>query len=138
VLDEWFVREVQPRLKGSAVLIRYADDFVIGLAREDDARRVWEVLPQRFEKYGLTLHPDKTRLLPFRRPSTRADSGSSGSSSGTFNLLGFTHYWGRSWRGGWVVKRKTASDRFTRTLRKIADWCRGPARSARRAAPEAE
>lgn len=124
VLDEWFVREVQPRLEGSAVLIRYADDFVIGFAREDDARRVWEVLPQRFGKYGLTLHPDKTRLLPFQRPSQQEDSGNAGSPAETFNLLGFTHYWGLSWRGGWVVKRKTATDRFTRTIRKIAAWCR--------------
>jgi len=59
VLDEWFEREVKPRLKGQAFLVRYADDFVIGFVHEEDARRVLEVLPKRFGKYGLTLHPDK-------------------------------------------------------------------------------
>ncbi len=68
VLDEWFEREVQPRLKGRSFLIRYADDFVMGFSREEDARRVMDVLPKRFEKYGLTIHPEKTRLVPFERP----------------------------------------------------------------------
>ncbi len=58
VLDEWFDQTVQPRLKGRAFLIRYADDFVMGFAGEEDARRVLDVLPKRFGKYGLTLHPD--------------------------------------------------------------------------------
>jgi group II intron reverse transcriptase/maturase len=124
VLDEWFEREVKPRLKGQAFLIRYADDFVIGCADEADARRVLEVLPKRFAKYGLALHPDKTRLVPFVRPGVRSDSTSDGPRPGTFDLLGFTHYWGRSRRGGWVVKRKTASNRFSRAVRKMADWCR--------------
>jgi RNA-directed DNA polymerase len=68
VLDVWFEREVKPRLHGRAFLIRYADDFVMGFACEEDARRVLEVLPKRFGKYGLSLHPDKTRLVPFQRP----------------------------------------------------------------------
>ena len=71
VLDEWFEREVQPRLKGHSFLIRFADDFVMGFTCEEDARRVMEVLPKRFEKYGLTIHPEKTRLVPFERPSDR-------------------------------------------------------------------
>ena len=75
VLDVWFRQEVQPRLRGRAHLIRYADDFVILFTHEDDARRVMEVLPKRFGKYGLTLHPDKTRLVPFRRPPRKADGG---------------------------------------------------------------
>jgi retron-type reverse transcriptase len=75
VLDEWFEREVKPRLRGQAFLIRYADDFVMAFANEEDARRVLEVLPKRFAKYGLTLHPDKTRLVPFVRPSARSDPG---------------------------------------------------------------
>ena len=72
VLDVWFEQEVQPRLRGRAYLIRYADDFVIWFTHEDDARRVMEVLPKRFGKYGLTLHPDKTRLVPFHRPPRKA------------------------------------------------------------------
>jgi RNA-directed DNA polymerase len=126
VLDVWFVREVQPRLRGRSFLIRYADDFVMGFACEEDARRVLEVLPKRFGKYGLTLHPDKTRLVSFVRPSQRPARGaaSGGVRPGTFDLLGFTHYWGRSWKGGWVVKRKTAQGRLSRALTKIAQWCR--------------
>jgi group II intron reverse transcriptase/maturase len=127
VLDVWFETEVKPRLKGHAYLIRYADDFVIGFANERDARRVLEVLPKRMAKYGLTLHPDKTRLVPFQRPSAQPahdSSGGTGPQPGTFDLLGFCHYWGRSWKGSWVVKRKTMPSRFGRALRKIAQWCR--------------
>lgn len=126
VLDEWFAQAVQPRLKGRAFLIRYADDFVIGFAHEEDARRVWEVLPKRFGKYGLTLHPQKTKLVPFRRPSFSSSpkGGPDGDRPGTFDLLGFTHYWSRSRKGNWVVKRKTMASRFTRAVRKIAQWCR--------------
>jgi RNA-directed DNA polymerase len=126
VLDVWFEQEVKPRLRGRAFLIRYADDLVMGFACEDDARRVLEVLPKRFGKYGLTLHPDKTRLMPFGRPSgsrTKTDSGEGGK-PGTFEFLGFTHYWGRSRKGYWMVQRKTASSRLSRALAKIAAWCR--------------
>lgn len=120
VLDEWFEDVVQPHLRGPASLVRFADDAVLVFAREDDARRVAEVLPKRFAKYGLKLHPEKTRLVPFRRPgSHRRHEG-----SGTFDFLGFTHYWGQSRRGYPVVKRKTAKDRVTRTLRAIRRWCR--------------
>jgi group II intron reverse transcriptase/maturase len=124
VLDEWFEREVKPRLQGQAFLIRYADDFVMGFACEADARRVLEVLPKRFGKYGLALHPDKTRLVPFMRPGTRPDAEGGEPRPGTFDLLGFTHYWGRSRRGGWVVTRKTSSSRFSRAVKTIAAWCR--------------
>lgn len=72
VLDTWFATEVQPRMIGRTFLIRYADDFVMGFSHEEDARRVMDVRPKRFGKYGLTLHPAKTRLVPFRRPLTRA------------------------------------------------------------------
>ncbi len=125
VLDVWFEREVKPRLRGRAFLIRYADDFVIGFTCEEDARRVLDVLPQRFGKYGLTIHPDKTRLVPFRPPSRpeRADSGQ-GNQPGTFDLLGFTHYWGRSRQGNWVVKRQTASSRFRRAITTMTQWLR--------------
>lgn len=125
VLDEWFEQEVKPRLAGQVFLIRYADDFVIGFSHESDARRVLEVLPKRFEKYGLTLHPDKTRLVPFMRPSQRPGEEAKGPQPGTFDLLGFTHFWGRTRRGGWAVQRQTASSRFSRAVKKIAQWCRG-------------
>ena len=126
VLDEWFEQEVRPRLKGHAFLIRYADDFVMGFAREEDARRVLEVLPKRFEKYGLTVHPQKTRLVPFERPP--ADPNRPGTLARTppetFDLLGFTHYWDRSRKGRWTVKRKTSRSRYSRGLKAIAQWCR--------------
>jgi RNA-directed DNA polymerase len=126
VLDDWFAEEVRPRLKGEAFLIRYADDFVIGVSREDDARRIKEVLPKRMSKYGLTVHPEKTRLVRFCPPDAE-DSATQEKGSpppATFDFLGFTHYWGRSQRGGWVVKRKTAKSRFSRALQAVSEWCR--------------
>lgn len=125
VLDEWFVRDVQPRMTGKVFLVRYADDFVIGFTDESDARRVMDVLPKRFGKHGLTIHPDKTRLIPFRRPSKtsrQSDSGDGG--PGTFDLLGFTHYWDLSRNGNWVVKKKTAQARFSRAVKAIYQWCK--------------
>jgi group II intron reverse transcriptase/maturase len=125
VLDEWFATTVQPRLRGRAFLIRYADDFVMGFACEEDARRVLEVLPKRFGKYGLTIHPDKTRLVPFGAPErTGRATPSPGGRPGTFDFLGFTHYWGRSRKGNAVVQRKTSARRFCRAVRTIAEWCR--------------
>jgi RNA-directed DNA polymerase len=126
VLDEWVEQVVKPRLRGKAFLIRYADDFVMGFTREEDARRVVAVLPQRLGKYGLVVHPEKTRLIAFQQPAKSAggkDIGS-GPPAGTFTFLGFTHYWGRSPKGRWVVKRKTASSRLSRALQNIALWCR--------------
>jgi group II intron reverse transcriptase/maturase len=123
VLDTWFVAEVEPRLKGRAFLIRYADDFVIGCANEEDARRVMEVLPKRFGKYGLTIHPEKTRLVPFRPPTPGKD-GQGPKKPGSFDLLGFTHYWGKSRHGRWVIQRKTAKGRFRRGLKAAKEFCR--------------
>ncbi len=123
VLDMWFEREVKPRLKGRAFLIRYADDFAMGFVHEEDARRVLTVMPKRFGKYGLTLHPEKTRLLDFRSPGIRKDSDDN-EGPGSFDFLGFTHHWAKSRSGYWVVKQKTASSRFTRSLQRIREWCR--------------
>ena len=119
VMDKWFTSDVKPRLKGRAFLVRYCDDLVMMFECEEDARRVMAVLPKRFGKFGLTLHPDKTRLVPFGSPNRRGLQR-----PGTFNFLGFTHYWGRTRRGLWSIQRRTASDRFTRALRRISEWCR--------------
>lgn len=91
-----------------------------------DAQRVMEVVPKRFGRFGLTAHPAKTKLVPFRPPlsRTRHRGGSRGDRPGTFDLLGFTHYWAQPQRGYWVVKLKTASDRFSRAMRSIDSWCR--------------
>ena len=97
-LDLWFETEVRPRLRGRATLIRYADDFVIGFEHEEDARRVLAVLGKRLGRFGLNLHPDKTRLLPFRCPPAGQKSGKG---LATFDFLGFTLYWARSRRGCW-------------------------------------
>ena len=129
VVDEWFEQEVKPRLGGRATLIRYADDIVILFAREHDAHRVLEVLPKRLGKYGLTLHSEKTRLVPFHRPRGGSKGkGSAGSGDrprpGTFTFLGFTHYWGKSRKGSWVPKRKTSKESFARSLHRITQWLR--------------
>ena len=131
VLDEWFEREVKPRLRGRAHLVRYADDFVIGFTDEADARRVLEVLPKRFGRYGLAVHPDKTRLVPFRQPSSRRGGGDrgvggrgDGPGPGSFDFLGFTHFWGLSQKGNWMVRQRTAASRLRRAVRSIAQWCR--------------
>ncbi len=122
VLDVWFEQEVKPRLRGKAFLIRYADDFVVGLRDRRDADRVMDVIPKRFGKYGLAVHPTKTKIVPFCPPSSRTKDDDD-DRSGTFDLLGFTHYWGVSLKGYWVVKLKTAKDRFTRAVRSIDQWC---------------
>lgn len=121
VLDDWFVREVRPRMRRAAHLVRYADDAVFLFADKADAERVLKVLPERFGKYGLKLHPTKTRLVPFHRPD-RGDGGSGGPE--TFDLLGFTHHWGLSRSGKWTVQKRTAKDRVSRTLHRLREWCR--------------
>jgi len=125
VLDKWFETEVKGRLRGRSFVVRFADDFLFGFSSEKDARRVLEVLPKRFGRFKLTLHPDKTRLISFQRPpgyQRRKPPGDSG--PGTFSFLGFTHYYERSFQGYWVIKHKTAKDRFSRAMRRIAEWCR--------------
>ena len=117
ILDRWFTEVVQQHLRGRAFLVRFADDAVLAFSDRQDAERVLRTLPKRFAKYGLTVHEEKTRLLRFRPPG-RTGPGAS------FRFLGFTHYWGRSRRGGWMVKRKTASDRLSRALRAVSVWCR--------------
>jgi group II intron reverse transcriptase/maturase len=131
-LDDWFTREVVPRLQSPASLIRYADDFVIGFGSREDADRVMRVLPQRLGRYGLRLSAQKTRLIRFQRPADEED----GRRNETFDFLGFTWYWGRNqgpkrdsgqgWelKPGWSVHVKTRTGRLTRALAAIAEWCR--------------
>jgi group II intron reverse transcriptase/maturase len=125
VVDVWFAKEVRPRMKGRATMIRYADDIVMAFEREEDARRVMDVLPKRFGKYKLTLHPDKTRLVDFRSPSCPTKHAEvKQSQRGSFDVLGFTVYWGRTRKGYWVVKLKTAKDRLARAIKRVEAWCR--------------
>jgi RNA-directed DNA polymerase len=123
-LDVWFAREVQPRLQGRSSLVRYADDFVIVFAHERDARKVEAVLPKRMARFGLTLHPEKTKLLwvgPERPPSNGAGEGESPRS---FDFLGFTVFWGRTWRGDPTVQMQTRAKSLTNALREIGAYCR--------------
>lgn len=124
VLDKWFEVDIKPRLKGRAELIRFADDFVIVFSHEEDVRQVWDVLPKRFGKYGLALHPEKTRVIEFFRPPRDGAPPRDDEGGRSFDLLGFTHFWGKSQKGNWVVKRKTMQSRFARAAKAINEWCR--------------
>ena len=117
-LDEWFVEVVQPRLKGKSFLILFCDDFVIGCEYREDAERVMNVLPKRLSKYRLTVHPDKTRLVDFVKPKSDGDRKE------TFDFLGFTHYWGKSKSGYWVVKKKTRARKLIQKRKEINVWCK--------------
>jgi hypothetical protein len=96
VLDRWFKEQVKPRLKGKATLIRYCDDFIMGFEYMEDAKRVEAALSKRLERYHLSLHPDKTRLIGFRQPSSNQKGGKG---PGNFDFLGFTVYWRRNYKG---------------------------------------
>lgn len=123
VLDLWMEQEVKPRMKGEAKLYRFADDFIICFENKEDAERVLKVLPKRFEKYGLKLHPEKTKLIEFGR-SAWSKSLRTGKKPATFNFLGFTHSCGTSRKGKFVVQVRTMRKRLTRSLKKVNEWCR--------------
>lgn len=114
VLDEWFVQEIQPRLSGKSFLVRFADDFVMGFENSADAQRMMAVLPKRFEKYKLTLHPGKTKIVNL--------NSKRGEGSRSFDFLGFTHYLSKSRKGKVILKRKTSSKKLTQALSKTQTW----------------
>jgi RNA-directed DNA polymerase len=119
VVDEWFETEVKPRLAGPCTLVRFADDFVMTFKNHHDVKRVLEVLGKRLERYGLTLHPDKTRFIDFR-PERRGGTHP-GCKEPPFDFLGFTHTWVKSQRGKNVVRQTTAKSRLARTLVALND-----------------
>ena len=122
VLDRWFEEKVRPRVHGRCLLVRYADDFVAAFEDHLPGKLLPGALEKRFARYGLTLHPTKTRFVDFRfkRPQGRHPAAV----GTTFNFLGFTHVWGRSENGKNVVRQITAKDRFARALARVTDWCR--------------
>lgn len=121
VLDDWFVKEIEPRLSRRSFLVRFADDFIIGCELESDARKVLKLLEERLASFSLKLHPDKTKLLPFGKP---AGSVAVDKRNGTFNFLGFTFHWSKTRQGYWVVKKKTMKKRLNRFIKGIWEWCR--------------
>src|SRR5256885_3845004 len=122
-MDEWFEKEVVFFKQKTAYEIRFADDAVLCFQYREDAEKVMEVLPKRFAKYGLTLHPEKTRLVEFGRfAEERAKR--QGKKPATFDFLGFTHICARSRKGKFTVKVRTMKKRLRRGLKAIADWCR--------------
>ncbi len=130
VLDEWFEKEVRPRIKGHSFLARFCDDFVMGFEKEQDARRVYEVLPKRFRRFGLELHPDKTQMVDFRsppnktKPNQRKEFERRCRKLSTFDFLGFTHVWIASRKGYWIAWQITSKKRFARALKAIKEWCK--------------
>ncbi|WP_284694333.1 group II intron reverse transcriptase/maturase [Rhodoplanes serenus] len=123
VLDEWFETVVRPRLKGRCILVRYADDVVMAFEDHLSAKRALDVLGKRLDRFGLSLHPDKTRFVDFRfkRPGGNRHPATDGTA---FNFLGFTHVWGMSRNGKNVVRQVTAKDRYARALSAVSKWCR--------------
>jgi hypothetical protein len=119
-LDRWFEQRVKPRLRGQATRVRYADDFVIGFEYPDDAQRVMEALGPRLGHFGLTLHPDKTRLFCFRRPPKGSRSGKG---RATFDFLGFTFYWARTRKGRWGMFCKTRRASLRRVIQSVTGCC---------------
>jgi len=123
-LDEWFETAVKPRLKGEAYEIRYADDFVLCFQYREDAEKVMAVLVRRFEKYGLKLHPEKTRLIEFGREALAKSERPGGSKAPTFDFLGFTHICKRSRKGNFCIHVRTMRKRLKRSLLKVTQFCR--------------
>lgn len=125
VRDGWYAEEVKPRMRGNTFLVRFADDFILGFENQADAQKVYRVLFKRFEKYGLSLHPQKTRLVRFARPQeTKGEQAGEAPRPESFDFLGFTHHWRRSRKGKWVIRRQTARKRFGRSLKAMNQWCR--------------
>src|SRR4030088_1860624 len=124
VLDLWAERWRRREATGDMIIVRYADDFIVGFQREADARRFWDDMRKRFEEFSLSFNPDKTRLIEFGRfaADRRAQRGLG--KPETFNFLGFTFICERNSRGQFLVKRITRRDRMRATLREIKDELR--------------
>ena len=120
VLDEWFEIEVKPRLRGECALARFADDALMAFDNIVDAKRVLAVLGKRLARYGLTLHPDKTRLVDFR-PKRLQGARHPETDGTTFDFLGLTHVWVRSRNGKAMVRQVPAKGRFACAVAAVND-----------------
>jgi group II intron reverse transcriptase/maturase len=121
VLDLWFERKVKPTVRGTCELVRYADDFVCLVQDRRDAENVEKLLRERFAKFGLTLHPEKTRTISFGRYE-RQNARREGRKAHTFDFLGFTHYAGHSRKGYFLLGRKTSKKKFRKACQEILTW----------------
>ena len=124
VLDQWFEREVRPRLRGEAYLVRYADDFICSFQYEEDARRFQSVLRKRLARYSLELAEEKTKLIRFGRFAELTTIRLGEGAPSTFDFLGFTHYCGHNRAGNFKLKRKTAKKKIRVKCRELKEWFR--------------
>ena len=124
VLDEWFEKEIKPQLKGEGHLVRYADDFICMVQKEDDAQAILNALRERMTQHGLELHPDKTRMLNFGRGVWEKVRRQNQQIS-TFDFLGFTHYCGKSRKGNFKLGVKTSGKKFRKCCRAMNLWLKG-------------
>jgi len=127
VLDKWFMEKIRPILKGRSFMVRYADDALLGFENQKEAEYVMRALTKRLSLYGLELHPEKTRLVKFDKQKKDRDNmrpRTPSSSQKVFDFLGFTHYWGKSLKGYWIVKRKTSKKKFKEKLKSMNMWCK--------------
>ena len=123
-LDRWFVEQIQPKLSGKAWIFRYADDFVICVENSEEAEMLLDAIRERFSKCDLELSEEKTRIIPFGRKAW-VQYRNGGMRLGTFDFLGFTHYIGKSRKGGYKVGRTTSKKKFRNALLSMKIWLRG-------------
>jgi group II intron reverse transcriptase/maturase len=124
VLDLWAARWRRREATGDMVIVRYADDTVIGFEHEADARRFWDAMRERLREFSLSLHPDKTRLIEFGRHAAQNREKRGLGKPETFKFLGFVLICGKSRRGGFLIKRKSRRDRMRAKLQEIKEGLR--------------
>ena len=130
VLDLWFEKRTKLKTKGACNIVRYADDFICMVQSEDDAKYIEQELRVRFSKFNLELHPEKTRVIAFQRGKQKLHHGDKHVPR-SFDFLGFTHYWGKSRKGNWILCHKTSSKRFRRACKDLSTWLRNMRCSAK-------
>ena len=125
VLDLWFQKKWRSHeVRGDAIIVRYADDVVVGFQHKRDAERFLDAAKERLGRYELALHPDKTRLIEFGRSAMNDRRQRGEGRPETFDFLGFTHYCARTRRGYFQVGRKPVTKRMSRTLKRIKEALR--------------
>jgi RNA-directed DNA polymerase len=123
VLDLWFEKKIKPMVRGACHLVRYADDFLCMVQYADDAQYIEQVMRERFVKFDLELHPEKTRIINLDREQ-RCRANRKDHQSHTFDFLGFTHYWGKSRKGNPMLCRKTSGKKFRKACTEMNIWLR--------------